>query len=99
MLKPAYISYSSDLSESVDGRGGLAESSLRAVPAARVRRSSHHDQSRQNVEENDADPPRHPVSPHLIPRIRGTCGSQRVRGTVSGTQSTDRPYSIRRPIR
>jgi len=63
VLKPAYISYSSDLSESVDGRGGLAESSLRAVPAARVRRSSHHDQSRQNVEENDADPPRHPVSP------------------------------------
>jgi len=39
----------------------LTECSLCAVPAARVRRSGHEDRSRQQFQEDDTDPARHPV--------------------------------------
>ena len=47
------------LSEIVGGSGGLTERSLCAVPTTRMRRSCHHDHSRQQFEEDDADPARH----------------------------------------
>jgi len=39
--------------------GGLTQSALCAVPAARVGRSRHEDGPRQQLEEDDADPARH----------------------------------------